>query len=90
MKHVTLLFTHGTGFCKQTWEPIIRRLRESPLLSAATVEFVTFDFKYHGGRRDDSVAPVIDRSNPKSLRVHHPSQDLLQWSSADVLEQADF
>jgi len=84
---VTLLFAHGGGFCKETWEPIIRRIRESPLLSTAAIECVTFDFKYHGGRRDETVVPVIDRSNPASMRVQHPAQDLVSWISADAWEQ---
>lgn len=88
MNRVTLLFAHGGGFCKEAWDPILRRLRESPVLDAVAAEVVTFDFKYHGSRRDESVAPVIDQSNPTSMRVHHPAQDLVRWSSAEVLEQA--
>lgn len=84
---MTLLFAHGGGFCRETWEPIICRLREPPQLSTAAIECVAFNFKYHGGRRDETVAPVIDRSNPASVRVHHPAQDLVSWVSADAWEQ---
>jgi pimeloyl-ACP methyl ester carboxylesterase len=88
-KAATLLFAHGGGFCKETWEPVMRRLKESPLLQGAVrTEFVSFDFKYHGSNRDESVEAQIDLSNPKSPRVHHPAADLTAWTSADVLQQA--
>lgn len=87
MTRATLLFAHGGGFCKDSWEPILRRLRASPVVRAVPTELVTFDFSYHGSRRDESVTPVIDRSNPKSPRVHHPAQDLVRWTSAEVLDQ---
>ncbi|KAE9043780.1 hypothetical protein PR001_g3168 [Phytophthora rubi] len=84
----TLLFAHGGGFCKETWEPIIRRLRDSSLLQSASTRFVSFDFKYHGSNRDESVAPQIDLENPRGPRVHHPANDLTAWTSAEVLHQA--
>ncbi|KUF86878.1 RING-H2 finger protein [Phytophthora nicotianae] len=59
---VTLLFVHGGGFCKNCWDPIVRRLKTAPLLAGA--EFVTFDFKWHGENYDHSVAAQVDRSNP--------------------------
>lgn len=89
MTRATLLFAHGGGFCKETWDPIIRRLRSSPMLqhAARTTDFVTFDFKYHGINRDESVTPIVDFSKPQSPRVHHPAQDLTRWTTADVLDQ---
>ncbi|KAL4177209.1 hypothetical protein KRP22_002143 [Phytophthora ramorum] len=85
----TLLFAHGGGFCKEVWEPIIRRLKDSSLLhGAVNTQFVNFDFKYHGSNRDESVAPQLDLSNPAAPRVHHPAADMTAWTSAEVLHQA--
>jgi pimeloyl-ACP methyl ester carboxylesterase len=86
---ITLLFAHGAGFCKEVWEPVMRRLQESPLLQNADVnaELVNFDFKYHGGNRDESETPQLDLSNPASPRVHHSSGDLTTWTSAEVLRR---
>ncbi|CAH0491659.1 unnamed protein product [Peronospora farinosa] len=87
-KTVTLLFAHGGGFCKETWEPIIRRLKGSSVLQAVDTQFVCFDFKYHGSNRDESVAATIDLEHPAGPRVHHPAVDLTAWTSAQVLQQA--
>ncbi|KAL4138568.1 hypothetical protein PRIC2_002073 [Phytophthora ramorum] len=86
---ITLVFAHGGGFCKEVWEPIMRRLRESPLLQGAAVntKFVNFDFKYHGSNRDESETPRLDLSDPKSPRVYHSSGDLTTWTSAVALER---
>lgn len=81
---VTLLFGHGGGMCKEIWEPIVRRLRQSPLLRECT--FDSFNFKYHGTRHDESVAPVVDLSDPQAPRVKHPSVDARGWASADLQE----
>lgn len=87
MARATLLFAHGGGFSKETWNPIIRRVLESQLLQSVATDVETFDFQYHGSRRDESVAPVIDLSNPQSPRVQHPAQDMTRWTSAQVLEE---
>ncbi|KAF4039870.1 Alpha/beta hydrolase family [Phytophthora infestans] len=88
-KKVTLLFAHGAGFCKTIWEPITRRLQESPLLQHAAVqtEYFSFDFKYHGGNRDESETPRVDLSDPTSPRVHHSSGDLTTWTTAEMLQR---
>ncbi|RLN94221.1 hypothetical protein BBJ28_00018697, partial [Nothophytophthora sp. Chile5] len=39
----TLLFAHANGFCKETWDPVIRRLKQSPMLQQAVEEYVTYD-----------------------------------------------
>lgn len=87
-KKITLLFAHGAGFCKEIWEPITRRLRESPLLQNAAVEteFVSFDFKYHGSNRDESETPQVDLSDTNSPRVYHSAGDLTTWTTAYMLE----
>ncbi|KAG7387083.1 hypothetical protein PHYPSEUDO_014737 [Phytophthora pseudosyringae] len=70
----TLLFAHATGFCKQVWDPVIRRLKLSPLLQGAATQFVTYDQPYHGVNRDNSVpAQLCPKSDdPKTPRVKHP------------------
>ncbi|KAF4042979.1 Alpha/beta hydrolase family [Phytophthora infestans] len=85
MMPVTLLFVHGGGFCKKCWDPIVRRLRATPLLAGA--EFVTFDFTWHGESYDHSVAAQVDRSNPEKPRVDHPARNIETWAPQQVWEQ---
>ncbi|GMF65132.1 unnamed protein product [Phytophthora lilii] len=70
----TLLFAHATGFCRQVWDPVIRRLKLSPLLQGAVEEYVTYDQPYHGVNRDESVTGQVYYKNddPKLPRVKHP------------------
>ncbi|KAL3667229.1 hypothetical protein V7S43_007464 [Phytophthora oleae] len=81
----TLLFVDGGGFCKDCWDPIVRRLKALPLLT--NVDFVTFDFKWHGENYDHSVAAQVDRSNPEKPRVDHPARDITTWAPAQVWKQ---
>ncbi|GMF65136.1 unnamed protein product [Phytophthora lilii] len=81
----TLLFVHGGGFCKGCWDPIVRRLKDAPLLAGA--DFVTFDFSWHGSKYDHSVPAQVDRSNPAKPRVSHPAKDLTTWAPQEVWEQ---
>ncbi|GMF41993.1 unnamed protein product [Phytophthora fragariaefolia] len=83
----TLLFAHGGGFCKQIWDPIIRRLQSSAVLQQVATEFVAFDFPYHGTKRDESVAPILDVNGPGSPRVWHPAQNLVPSTTAEVRRQ---
>lgn len=93
----TLLFAHGSGFCKEIWDPIIRRVQASSLLRkhAATAvdqqqsppRCVTFDFPFHGTKRDESVAATVHSENPASLRVSHTGNQWVEWSSQEVYEQ---
>eukprot|EP00644_Phytophthora_capsici_P006402 jgi/Phyca11/127068/e_gw1.66.194.1 len=69
------------------WEPIVRRLKASSLLQTVNTQLVSFDFKYHGINRDESVSAKIDLENPSGPRVHHPAVDVTAWTSADVLQQ---
>ncbi|KAE8895270.1 hypothetical protein PF005_g882 [Phytophthora fragariae] len=84
MPAATLLFAHGGGFCKEIWDPIIRRLKSSPVVQQVATEFVTFDFPYHGTKRDESVAPQVDVNG---LRVSHPAQNLVPSTTAEVRRQ---
>ncbi|KAG6958669.1 hypothetical protein JG688_00010408 [Phytophthora aleatoria] len=70
----TLLFAHATGFCKQVWDPVIRRLKLSPLLQDAVDQYVTYDQPYHGVNRDNSVLGQVYYKNddPSAPRVSHP------------------
>ncbi|KAG6586520.1 putative serine protease family S33 [Phytophthora cinnamomi] len=82
---VTLLFVHGGGFCKNCWDPIVRRLKAAPQLAGA--DFVTFDFKWHGINYDHSEPAQVDRSNPEKPRVNHPAKGLTTWAPQQVWEQ---
>ncbi|CEG48659.1 uncharacterized protein PHALS_06470 [Plasmopara halstedii] len=86
---VTLLFAHGGGFCKETWDPIIRRLKESQAGQNVETEFVTFDFPYHGSKRDPAAKEMlkVDLSKPNAPRVWNEKHDLIKWTIAAVQEQ---
>ncbi|KAF1324000.1 Serine protease family s33, partial [Globisporangium splendens] len=85
----TLLFAHGGGFCKEIWDPITRRLQASPLLKQqnAATRIVTFDFPYHGTKRDESVPTKVVMESPTSPRVIHPANEHIYWSSEEVRRQ---
>ncbi|GMF65137.1 unnamed protein product [Phytophthora lilii] len=83
----TLLFAHGGGFCRQIWDPIIRRLERSPVLQQVAADFVTFDFPFHGSKRDESVAPKLQVDGPAGPRVLHPAADLVPWTTAEMQRQ---
>ncbi|RLN90687.1 hypothetical protein BBJ28_00010439 [Nothophytophthora sp. Chile5] len=71
-KAPVLLFAHGAGFCKEIWEPIIRRMQQSPLLQRTLdVEFVSLDLPYHGTKRDDSEPAQVDAKGPHQEQVHN-------------------
>ncbi|KAG7387082.1 hypothetical protein PHYPSEUDO_014736 [Phytophthora pseudosyringae] len=78
-----LLFAHGAGFCKESWAPIIRRMRQSALLQCA--EFVSVDLPFHGSNRDDSVVAQVDERGP---HVTHPANNTIALSSAALLQRA--
>lgn len=84
---VTLLLAHGGGFCKEIWDPIVRRLQDSPLLQDARTEIVAFDFPFHGSKRDESVAPQVKFLSPKSQRVEHPASEWVYWGPEEVHRQ---
>uniref|UniRef100_M4C6D6 AB hydrolase-1 domain-containing protein n=1 Tax=Hyaloperonospora arabidopsidis (strain Emoy2) TaxID=559515 RepID=M4C6D6_HYAAE len=88
---VTLMFAHGAGFCKGTWDPITRRLKSSRLLQSAPTDFHTFDFPYHGAKQDPTALQYIkaDLSNPKRPRVWNEKHDLVEWAAGAVKEQVD-
>ncbi|KAF1324023.1 Ppr repeat protein, partial [Globisporangium splendens] len=78
-----LLFAHGGGLCKEAWGPIIRRLQDSPLLHRTPTAVSSFDYPYHGSKRDDSIAPRLFFVGPKSPRVVHPVN---AWVSINAQE----
>lgn len=88
-KQATLLFGHGAGFCKQIWDPVIRRMQQSPLLQAVNTDVVNFDLRYHGTQRDESVAPKVVMLDPKTPRVSHPGDRALHTTAEDVQQQVD-
>lgn len=82
----TLLFAHGGGLCKEAWEPIIKRLHESPLLQRTPTTTMSFDFPYHGSKRDNSIPPRLFFVGPTSPRVVHPVN---AWVSVATQEVAN-
>uniref|UniRef100_K3X057 AB hydrolase-1 domain-containing protein n=1 Tax=Globisporangium ultimum (strain ATCC 200006 / CBS 805.95 / DAOM BR144) TaxID=431595 RepID=K3X057_GLOUD len=84
---VTLLLVHGAGFCKEIWDPIIYRLRESSLLRDMPTEVLAIDLPFHGNKRDESVAPQIKVLSPTSVRVEHPASGWITWAPNEVYEQ---
>eukprot|EP01114_Cavostelium_apophysatum_P022867 TRINITY_DN8420_c0_g1_i1.p1 TRINITY_DN8420_c0_g1~~TRINITY_DN8420_c0_g1_i1.p1 ORF type:complete len:322 (+),score=18.42 TRINITY_DN8420_c0_g1_i1:98-1063(+) len=64
---VHLLFTHATGFCKETWEPVIDDLRSREVRFPCT----TMDLRGHG----DSV--VNNGEPPFKFRWSHFGEDVL-------------
>ncbi|RLN56842.1 hypothetical protein BBJ29_006407 [Phytophthora kernoviae] len=86
---VTLLFAHANGFCKQVWDPVIRRMKSSPLLQGAVDRYVTYDQPFQGANRDESVPSQVYHKDddPKSPRVKHPLNDWPEISVDAVLKQ---
>ncbi|GAB9463914.1 Ppr repeat protein [Globisporangium polare] len=84
---LTLLFAHGGGLCKEAWEPIMRRVRASPLLQRTPTELRSLDFPYHGSKRDNSVAPRVFAIGPRAQRVSHPAS---AWVSIATQEIVDY
>ncbi|TMW66125.1 hypothetical protein Poli38472_003890 [Pythium oligandrum] len=71
---VSLLFTHGCGFCKETWNPVIKRLQQTPLFQRTPAEMVTFDLTYHGTKSDNSKAATVHLEDPSKPRISHPAE----------------
>ena len=85
----TLLFAHATGFCKEIWSPIVRRVQASLLLRqhAGDVQCIAFDFPYHGSLRDESVTPELHLEDPAAPRVTHTMNQWVQVSSDALYAQ---
>lgn len=78
-----LLFAHGAGFCKEIWNPIIRRMQQNPLLQH--VEFVSVDLPFHGSNRDNSVGARVEEKGP---HVTHPANHAIALASVALLQRA--
>ncbi|GLD92640.1 hypothetical protein PINS_up001219 [Pythium insidiosum] len=88
MAAATLLFAHGGGFCGKIWEPITRRLAASALLQRTPAEMITFDFPYHGARRDVSQPATLRVENTPHPRVQHVAgSTLTKWTQEEVERQ---
>lgn len=91
MADVTLLFCHGAGFSKETWEPIVRRMRESPMLQSVRCEVVCFDFSFHGENAKEEPKPrVYSIKDGAAKRVDHPGNVWEQWAPEEAHERAAF
>ncbi|KAG7398702.1 hypothetical protein PHYBOEH_010652 [Phytophthora boehmeriae] len=87
--NATLLFAHANGFCKQVWDPVIRRMKRSPLLQGAVDRYVTYDQPFQGVNRDESVGAQVYHKDddPKAPRVKHPLNDWPDIAADAALEQ---
>lgn len=89
-KAATLLFCHGAGFCKETWEPVMRHLLASSLLQRTPCEFVSFDFSFHGEKWKNEPKPelyYLDEAKA-SPRLKHPGNTWPQWAAKEVYAKA--
>ncbi|TMW57751.1 hypothetical protein Poli38472_014354 [Pythium oligandrum] len=80
----TLLFCHGGSFSKEIWSPIIKRVQAATLLQKKPAHVVTFDFPYHGTRRDESHPAKVTYENDKTARVEHPAMHWAKWTADEV------
>ncbi|KAJ0395125.1 hypothetical protein P43SY_004618 [Pythium insidiosum] len=90
MAAVKLLFAHGGGFCGRIWEPITRRLAASALLQRTPADMITFDFPYHGARRDVSQPATLRVEQTPHPRVQHiAGSTLTRWTQEEVERQVN-
>ncbi|KAG6958672.1 hypothetical protein JG688_00010407 [Phytophthora aleatoria] len=81
----TLLFVHGTNFCKEIWRPIERHLKALPLLELLPqVHFVSIDLAYRGSNRDESMPVVVDK---ETGMAKHPANNLVTLSTDIILRE---
>ncbi|KAE9052153.1 hypothetical protein PR003_g1005 [Phytophthora rubi] len=88
---VTLLLAHACGFSKDMWAPVVRRLQEIPALQRVEIQFVSFDFPYHGRRSDVSLAETltVNKRNPKAVRVSGECDDVKSWYLKTMPQQVE-
>ncbi|KAG2761289.1 hypothetical protein JG687_00006813 [Phytophthora cactorum] len=81
----TLLFVHGTNFCKEIWRPIERHLKALPLLELLPqVHLVSIDLAYRGSNRDESMPVVVDK---ETGMAKHPANNLVTLSTDIILRE---
>lgn len=86
---LVLLFLHGGGFNKETWEPIIKRVTNSSLLHQVPCEIQTMDWPFHGENAEYSVEPVQWYDGPKKRwpRVDHPAKHWPEWAPRELYKR---
>jgi pimeloyl-ACP methyl ester carboxylesterase len=86
MDRVVLLFLHGGSYTKECWDPIIRRIKQSPLLQRVPCETVAFDWRFHGEKSDHSVGATISyvHGNKAKPRSDHPLRVWVDWGLDDL------
>jgi pimeloyl-ACP methyl ester carboxylesterase len=84
-----LLFLHGGSYTKECWNPIIRRLQQSPLLQRMPCEIAAFDWRFHGEKSDHSIAATLSYrdGDETNARVDHPLREWTKWGADDVRHQ---
>ena len=57
-----MVFSHGNGFCKEVWQPIITRLQKetSIIQLPIDVQYRAFDAKFHGDKAANKTMPATD------------------------------
>lgn len=85
----TLLFSHGAGFCKESWEPVMRRVQASLAQQRTPCDLVTFDFSYHGAKHDKTATPRMQLAEgAKVPLVSLGDNAWQQWNETTAFQQA--
>ncbi|TMW56037.1 hypothetical protein Poli38472_008685 [Pythium oligandrum] len=85
-ERIALLFCHGGGLNKATWDPIVRRVLASPLLKRFPSDVLGIDWRYHGENHnfhDKGEVYYLDEEK-KYPRVNHPCQVWTDWAPKEL------